>query len=304
MEARFITLVDRLSMKNLLAGFLVIFGMEAFAQAGSEIYLFDLHERKEGISIDNGKNITNHKGYDNQPFFHPTEPLIYYSSFNDEARSDIKYYNYKTNETKSLTQTPEKEYSPTLTLDQQFISCIIQRDNNAQDLGKYPVEGGEPTVLINNLTIGYHVWADNSHLGLFVLGAQSGDPNELHYYRLPTKSDTVIAQNIGRSLHKVPNEPAISFIHMVSEKNWVIKKFNTITREISVITTTLPGNQDMCWTPDGKILMSGGNSQIFWINPKTDLVWKQVKIDFPSLKGITRLAVNASGNKLAVVVAE
>lgn len=290
-------------MKNLLAGFLLVFCAEALAQPGSEIYLFDLHERRENVLIENGKNITNHKGYDNQPFFHVEEPLIYYSSFNDEGRSDIKYYNYKTNETKPLTQTPEKEYSPTLTLDRQFISCIIQRDNNAQDLGKYPVEGGEPTVLINSLTIGYHVWADNSHLALFVLGS-GGQPNELHYYRLPTKSDTVIAQNIGRSLHRIPGENAISFVQKISDKEWVIKKFNTETREISTIATTLPGNEDMCWTPDGKILMSG-DSKIYWINPKTDVVWKEVKIGSPSpIKGITRIAVNAAGTKLAMVVAE
>jgi hypothetical protein len=225
-------------MKNLLACISIFSCASAFGQAGSEIFLFDLHERKESVSADNGRNITNHKGYDNQPFFHVEKPLIYYSSFDDEGRSDIKFYNYKTGETKALTQTLEKEYSPTLTLDQQFISCIIQRDDGAQDLGKYPVEGGEPMVLINNLIIGYHVWADNSHLGLFVLG-QNGEPNELHYYRLPTKSDTVVAQNVGRSLHKVPNEAAISFVHKVSEKEWVIKKFNTITREISTIATRL-----------------------------------------------------------------
>src|SRR5258708_2960861 len=204
-------------MKKLLACLVLPVAIDAFGQAGSEIFLFDLHIRKDNVSIDNPKNITNHKGYDNQPFFHTDKPLIYYASFNDDGRSDIKFYNYKTEETKALTQTLEKEYSPTLTLDKEFISCIIQRDDGAQDLGKYPVAGGEPTIIINNLIVGYHVWADNSHLGLFVLGA-NGAPNELHYFRLPTKSDTIVAQDIGRSLHKVPNETAISFIHKISEK--------------------------------------------------------------------------------------
>src|SRR6185369_2374063 len=188
---------------------------KSFGQTASEIFLFDLSIQKENITLSNPKNITNHEGYDNQPSFHTDLPIIYYASFNDEGRSDIKYYNYKTGETKSLTNSPEREYSPTLTLDKQFISCIIQRDNGAQDLGKYPVNGGEPTVLINTLVVGYHVWVDNSHLGLFVLG-QNGDSNELHYFRLPTKSDTIVAQNIGRSLHKIPGESAISFIEKVS----------------------------------------------------------------------------------------
>src|SRR5258706_16362451 len=157
-------------MKKLLACTFLLVSLNAFSQAGSEIFLFDLRLRKDNVLADNPKNITNHKGYDNQPFFHIDKPVIYYASFNDEGRSDIKFYNYKSEETKSLTQTTEKEYSPTLTLDKQYISCIIQRDNHAQDLGKYPVEGGEPIIIIDNLIVGYHVWADNSHLGLFVLG--------------------------------------------------------------------------------------------------------------------------------------
>ncbi|GHM99714.1 hypothetical protein WSM22_12040 [Cytophagales bacterium WSM2-2] len=290
-------------MKKILVcvGFLAC--SSAFGQAGSEIFLFDLHLRKDHVSVDNPKNITNHPGYDNQPSFHTDLPIVYYSSFNEEGLSDIKFYNYRTEETKALTQTREREYSPTLTLDKQFISCIIQRENGAQDLGKYPLDGGEPTVLVNNLTIGYHVWADNSHVGLFVLG-NNNEPNELHYLRLPTKTDTVLAQNIGRSLHKIPDETSFSFVHKVSDKEWLIKKYNTVTREISQIATTLPGNEDMCWTSDGKILMSG-NSKIYWLDPKTDVVWKEVQITFPStMKAISRLAVNAAGNKLAVVMAE
>jgi hypothetical protein len=280
----------------------ILVALSARGQAGSEILLFDLRLKKDNVIISDAKNITQHKGYDNQPFFHTSKPLIYYSSFNDEGRSDIKFYNFKSGETKSLTQTPEREYSPTLTPDENYISCIIQRDNGAQDLGKYPIEGGSPIILIDNLLVGYHVWADNSHVGLFVL--TSNDQNELHYYLLPTKSDTVLTQNVGRALQKVPGESAFSFIEKISAKEWVIKKFNILTRQISKVATTLPGNEDMCWTSDGKILMSG-DSKIYWIDPKSDIVWKEAKIESSiPLKGITRLATNTDGNKLAVVVTE
>src|SRR5277367_4967632 len=136
-------------MKNSLFVFSFLLACKSFGQAGSEILLFDVNIQKDNVSLSNSKNITNHKGYDNQPSFHTDLPIIYYSSFNDEGRSDIRFYNYKTGETKSLTNTTEKEYSPTLTLDKQFISCIIQRDNGAQDLGKYPVDGGEALTILN-----------------------------------------------------------------------------------------------------------------------------------------------------------
>ncbi len=273
----------------------------SFAQAGSEIFLFDLSVKKDKVSISNPVNITNHKGYDNQPFFHPDKPIIYYSSFNDDGRADIRSYDYKTKKTTSITETPEKEYSPTVTLDKQSLSCIIQRDNGAQDLGKYPIDGGEPTVIIDNLTVGYHVWADNSHVGLFVLGT----PNTLHYVLLPMKRDTVLAQNIGRSLHRVPGESAISFIQKISDNEWRIKKLNSQTMKISDVGVTVTGHEDLAWLSDGKILMSDG-PKLFFMQPTKGPGWNEVKVVSGTevLKGVTRLAVSQDGKKLAVVVSE
>ncbi len=272
----------------------------AWAQPATDIYLFDLSAKKGKVSISHPVNMTNHKGYDNQPSFHPEKPRVYYSSFNDDGRSDIRVYDYKSNTTASITQTPEREYSPTVTPDRGHLSCIIQRDNNAQDLGKYPIEGGNADVIIDHLIVGYHVWADNSHLALFVLGT----PNTLHYLRLPTKKDTILAENIGRSLHRIPGESAISFVHKVSEKEWLIKRFDTQSLIITTIAPTLPGRDDLCWLPDGRILMSDG-TQLFYLTPGADASWKKVESPVtPILKGITRLAVSANGKKLAVVVAE
>lgn len=273
----------------------------AFAQSGYEIYLFDLSARKDKVSISKPVNITNHKGYDSQPFYHPDKPLVYYSSFNEDGRSDIRSYDYEKKQTKSITETKEREYSPTVTPDKGNLSCIIQRDNNAQDLGKYPIEGGEPSVILDHLIVGYHAWADNSHLALFVLGT----PNTLHYLRLPTKKDTIIAQEIGRSLHKVPGETAISFVHKISENDWVIKKLETRTMVVSSVANTLPGREDICWLPDGRIITSDG-TKLFFLKPGTGAVWKEVLVTTPTqaLKGVTRLAVSANGKSLAVVVFE
>jgi hypothetical protein len=270
------------------------------AQTPSEIYLFDLSAKKNSVFITNPLNITNHKGYDNQPSFHPTATQVFYSSFNDDGRSDIRMFDFKSGTTTNITETAEREYSPTITPDLGHLSCIIQRDNNAQDLGKYPIEGGAADVIVDNLIVGYHAWADNSHLVLFVLG----DPNTLHYLRLPTKKDTILAENVGRSLHRIPGESAISFVHKVSEKEWLIKRFDTHTMTITTIAPTLPGREDLCWLPDGKILMSDGSS-LFFLKPGPQASWKPVQTPASfAMKGITRLAVGGNGKKLAIVVAE
>jgi len=260
------------------------------------------------VILSKGVNITNHKGYYNQPFFHPSQPIIYYSSFDDSDRSDIKFYNYSTKQSANLTLTREREYSPTITPDENFISCIIQRDNGAQDLAKYPVQGGKPIVLINHLKVGYHAWAGENKLFLFVL--DDSIHNSLHYYYLDKNADTVIAENIGRSLHKIPGQNAMSFLQKVADKQFVVKKFDLNTGIITSIIPALPGQDQLCWLQNNTMLMSDGSKLFFYReNSFTELKdrrWKPVTIqgDTSMLRGVTRLATSSDNTKLAIVVSE
>jgi hypothetical protein len=265
---------------------------------GSEIYLFDLKNGKDEVVLSSPKNITNHPGYDNQPFFHPDKPLLYFASADEDSKTDIIEYNLKTGASKKITNTSEREYSPTVTPDRKFISCIIQRDNGAQDLGKYPIEGGAPEVIINSVTVGYHAWLDNNTLYIFVLG----EPLTLHRYLVSEKKDEVIESNIGRSVQKVPGKTKISFVHKATPDKWTIKTIEgNVAQEIG---ETLKAREDLAWTPDGKLIMSDGE-KLFISEATSPLNWKEIKLNSSlALKGITRLAVSNDGTRLAVVVAE
>jgi hypothetical protein len=290
-------------MKVILCFLILTFSLSCFGQTGSEIILFELKVKKGKIILSSPENISHHKGYDNQPSFNPTQPIIYYSSFDDSGRSDIKYYNYKTKQTANLTTTGDREYSPTVTPDGKSISCIIQRDNGVQDLGKYPINGGNATVLINSLKIGYHAWIDNERLLLFVLG--DSNTNSLHYYNLSTQKDTILSNNIGRSLHFIPGEKAMSFIQKISEKESVIKRFDLKTGMISVIAPTLNGQDHITWLKNN-ILLTGNGTKLYSFQPGIDKEWQMVIIegDISIVKGITRLSANGNNSKLAVVVSE
>jgi Tol biopolymer transport system component len=279
--------------------FLLFISTFSLAQPASEIYLFDLTIKKNKVTMSDGKNITNHTGYDNQPFFHPKGPVLYYTQADTSGRTDIIAFDYSKNTTKRITKTSEREYSPTLTPDGKFLSCIIQRDDGAQDLGKYPVAGGPPQVLIDNLKVGYHAWVNNAELILFVLG----EPNTLRWYSLPNRKDSILAGNIGRSLHAIPGTPAMSFVDKSGE-NWVIKRLDVRTKVVTDIVNTLPGREDLTWTPDGKLVMSDGE-KLFYFHPGVSDSWQEIEgAAAPKLKGITRLSVNKKGDKIAVVAGE
>ncbi|SMB83674.1 hypothetical protein SAMN00120144_0759 [Hymenobacter roseosalivarius DSM 11622] len=279
-----------------------LFPYLASAQVDTDIYLVDLSVKGNTVLLSNPRNITPHKGYDNQPFFHPSLPLLYFSSSTDSSRTDLKSYNYKTAQTQQITATREREYSPLLTADQQFLSCIIQRDNGQQDLGKYPLAGGAPTILVNTLKVGYHAWIDQSRLLVYALATPS---NELHYLDLATRQDTIIARNIGRSLKQIPNQSAISFLEKTAEGKWLVKRFDTNTKVISILGPALEGSEDLAWTKNGLMLMSNGQ-QIYAFRPGHRDGWKPVKMTgaVPGLKKASRLAINPANNQMAVVVSE
>jgi hypothetical protein len=290
-------------MKKIFSIVFILHCLFSFGQSGSEIFLFDLKIINGQVILSNGTNITNHKGYDNQPFFHPLQPIVYYTTFNDSSRSDIKFYNFEKKTTSNLTITNDREYSPTVTPDGKFISCIIQRDNGNQDLGEYPINGGEPEILVNTLKVGYHVWIDKDQLLLFVL--VDSTTNNLHYYNLITKKDSIIAINPGRSLHKIPGQNALSFIQKNASKDWMIKKFDPNNGMVSTIIPTIPGQENLCWLQNNIILMSDRN-KLFSYQVGIDKEWKPVILegDATMLKGVTRLATNTSNTKIAVVVSE
>lgn len=286
-------------MKFLLALVLILPAILSVAQPGTEIYLFDIKKQNDKISLHNPKNITNRKGYDNQPFFHPGKKILYFVSADEDGRTDIFEFDYRKNITRQITSTPEREYSPTVTPDGKFLSCIIQRDNGAQDLGSYPIDGGEAKVLIDNLIVGYHAWANHDQVAVFTLP----QPFKLQLIDLAGKQDTVLAENIGRSIHKIPGQNAMSFVQNDGEV-WKIMKLDLSNMKITGITKSVSSSEhDMAWMSGGEILMTDRN-KIYLFSPVVIADWKEV--EFPHLEAgiLSRIAVSADGKKLALVVNE
>jgi hypothetical protein len=272
------------------------------AQPNTDIHLYELAVKAHTVVLSKPRNVTPHPGYDNQPYFHPTQPVLYYSASAADGRTDLRAYNYHTGQDQPLTATPEREYSPILTDDQQFLSCIIQRANGQQDLGQYPLAGGPATVLIERLKVGYHVWIDRTRLLVYVLATPA---NELHDYDLATGRDTIVARHIGRSLKRIPHQSAISFLEQMPGGEWLIRRYDTQTRAITTLAPALAGAVDLAWTHNGLLLMSTGE-QIYCRKPGPGARWRPVTVKGAALPlhGASRLATNLASDRLAVVVSE
>jgi hypothetical protein len=240
--------------------------------------------------------ITDWAGYNNQPSFLPDGKGIFYTSIRDK-QADIYRYNIRDSSTVQITNTPESEYSPTLMLDEKSISVVRVEGDGTQRLWKFPLTGGAPSLILENIKpVGYHLWIDDHTLALFVLGK----PNTLQLVDLRSGKAEVVADNPGRILRRVPHQNKISFVHKLSDQEWLVKTFDLKTRAVATFIKTFAGVEDYAWTPSGLLLMANG-SKVF-SRKKSDWAWVEVT-DFGNagLKNITRIAVSPKGDRIAVV---
>ena len=68
-----------------------LFPLLNFSQANTEIFLFDINRNNSKIEVNNGKNVSNNQGYDNQPSFLDDKTILFASTKN--GQTDILKYN-------------------------------------------------------------------------------------------------------------------------------------------------------------------------------------------------------------------
>lgn len=290
-------------LKSLYLGLLsTFFTLNSFAtpqSKGTDIILLDLKSENNKITVSKPLNITNREGYDNQPSFLPDGKSLFYVSMKEDKQADIYKYDLQTGKTEKVTDTKEEsEYSPTVMFNKETFSTVRVEKDGTQRLWQFNLNGSEPKLVIENLLqVGYHGWINKDTVALFILG----EFFTLQIYNTSTGKLDIVEKNIGRCLKKIPNKNALSFLHKVSEKKWVIKELNLDNFKTSEIITALPKSEDFAWTPDGTLIM-GNKTKLFKYNPSKDKAWSE----FADLKkeevgDILRIDVNAQNNKIAIV---
>jgi len=265
--------------------------------ASSDIFIVDVKTKDGELKFGQPLKITNFAGYNNQPFFLPDGRGILYTSIRDK-QADIYGYDIRSTKTIQVTNTPESEYSPTLMPDGKNISVVRVEADGTQRLWKFPLAGGQPSLILENIKpVGYHLWIDDHTLALFILGK----PNTLQIVDVATGKAEKVVDNPGRILRRVPHENKFSFVHKISDREWEIKAFDLRVRTSASLIATLPGIEDYAWLPGGKLLMAK-DSKLFAVVPLTGKKWEEVA-DFSQagVKRITRIAANGSGSRIAIV---
>jgi len=265
----------------------------ASAQAPStDIFMFPV----DGVSVGEPTRVTEREGYDNQPKFLPDGAALVYSSQGEDGTTDIYRYDVATMTTEVAVSTAESEYSPTPVPGRDAISVIRDYGNSVQQLWSFPLDGSEPELLLPDVNpVGYHAWADAENLILFVLG----EPMTLQSATVGPGAGTVLADNPGRALGRVPGSSEMSYVDKSGDP-WVVTAVDLASGERRVLTPTIEGREDYAWAPDGAIWM-GDDSRLHRWHPDSG-EWEQVAdLDSQGVYGITRLTFSPDGSRLAVV---
>ncbi len=286
-------------MKKLYFILLLITSVSLSAQSNTEVYLFEIINNDGKIELTNLKNISNNKGYDNQPSFYDNNTILFSSTRNKQT--DIAKYNIQTKKLSYITNTSAgSEYSPLKVLGREAISAIRLDTTGLQRLYQYDTKSNESKVLLKDLKVGYHVWYNDHILLSSVL---VDDRMDLMVSNIQDKTNRTLHKNVGRSLHKIPNTDLVSFISKENDV-WVIKSIHPISGVVQEIKPVPLKIEDMFWLNDGTMIMGLGKI-IAKFNPKTDKDWNVLhRFTEDEINEISRIAVSKDGKHLAIVSEE
>ena len=313
-------------MKRLIAPLLLAVAGLPQAPAGTtqappdtEIYLASLTRANGSFRIGPPENITNSPGYDNQPFFTPDNRAILFTSIRGPSpglrpesgpQTDIYRYDIASRTVSRVTQTAESEYSPTVMPDGTRISVVCVEADGTQRLWSVAPSGPkiERAVLLPDVPrVGYHAWADDHTLALFVLG-EAGLVSTLQLADTRTGKARIVASDVGRSIQPIPGPGRVHHISFVQRERrgtatvLAIRELDPASGAISTLTPAIEGSTEpyVAWTPDGTLLTVNGSFLFSWRRGQSG--WKEAaSLEQLGLSGITRLAVSPRGDYLALV---
>jgi WD40 repeat protein len=273
----------------------------AAAPPDTEIFLAPLGS---GVAVGRPVNITNNPGYDNQPSFTPDGASLLFTSIRGGGtQTDIYRYDIASGATVQVTRTPESEYSPTVTPDGAHISVIRVEADGTQRLWRFTLDGGAPELVLPGVKpVGYHAWAGDRTLVLFVLGS----PATLRLADTSGGEPEILVTGINRSIQRIPGG-TISFVARTNGEGGAIatlsiRELDPRTRRITPLVDAPPGAReaDCAWTPDGMLVMADKDVLYGWRRGQSG--WNRLAdLAALGLHGVTRLAISPRGDRIAFV---
>jgi len=274
----------------------------AQAQGGTDVWIVPMKMSGIAVSFGDPRNMTDRKGYDNQPSFTAKSDAVLYTATDEKGKTDTWRFSLPDGKPVHVTTYPMNLYSPTQTPDGKTFSAIGVEPDSTQRLWRVPLDGqGTPSKINDNLKVGYHVWTGDHSLVVYVLpptGSPRGTPSTMQIIDDHNGKAEVVATNVGRALAKIPGRDAISFQQLVKDSLPWIVDLDLKTKATRQLVQAPKGADYHVWAPNGALLTAVGSG----IYRYTDDGWAPIaNFEKFGVKNISRIAVSPKGNWFAFV---
>lgn len=165
----------------------------------TEIFLGRYAATATGRAASGFSRVTNHKGYDNQPWFIPGEAAFYYVAADDAGKTDLYRYDLGAGAGAPVfSSAGESEYSPRRAPD-GGVSYI--QENPAGDVTRVhrrTTGADQGAAVVDFAPVGYYAWLDG---GKALAVYYRTEPGSLYRVDVASGGTTLLHEKIGRPLH-------------------------------------------------------------------------------------------------------
>jgi ketosteroid isomerase-like protein len=292
-------------MKTTLALALSLLAATAsHAQLDVDVWVGDLAWQDGRLVTSNLVNISQRRGYDNQPAFFPDQKTLAYTTWVGEE-TNIVLYDLATG---TATQLPEaKGFSPTPTADGKQLMVLHQGRVELHDLA-----GKLVRPLTETRDAGYFSRVDDRIWALFLNDAE----RRVVIYDAKKKMLETMSTGVITPLYRVPNERAFTFVAETPFSSdpavsanldpatiqLELRKLDLARHRVDTLATIpFPATGHHVWTAHHTVLMASAGTIHEW-SPAAPERWTAVaKFEDAELQGISRIVLSPRGDRIALV---
>jgi hypothetical protein len=276
---------------------LLLFSLARVAPAQileTEVWVGAVDLRDGRFTVSELKNISNHRGYDNQPAFLPGGHSLLFTteaSSLDETGLGVHAVRYDLTSGKSTPLPQARGFSPTPAADG---TIMLLRQGG---VWLHDAHGKLLRALTDTKEAGYFTRFEDDRWVLFM---NDKDRRIVLYDPVSHALETMINGAITAP-YRVPGQRAVTFV--VEEKDVLtLHRLDVDTKQVTTLATIpFKTGGHHVWTPRGTLFIAS-RSEIHEWDPQRPAEWPIVhRFDDPDLQGITRIALNASADRIALV---
>lgn len=266
----------------------------------TDIFLVAAEGGRGGLALGEPVNITQRRGYDNQPKFLPDGSGLLYTVIADE-QADTYRYVIDEGRSERVTASTSSEFSPTPMPDGRSFSTVRleAEPGGFARLWRFPMSGRSPELILRDVTgLGYHTWVDADTVALAI-----GEPARLELIDVGAGEGQrrVVATEVGRCLQVDPVTGELAFLDKSAEQ-WRIRYLDLGSGEITRSVPARDQSEDFAIGADGSVVMGEGRRLYRLATP--DGEWELLADWSARLPGpISRISISPDGRYLAIVAA-